>query len=80
MTHQPLRDILCTVKDFNLATANLGSFYEWTLLADLYFGRFLFSEKKKKSTISDVALSILCMQVLHSDLQVIHGDFELFPT
>ena len=30
--------------------------------------------------ISDVVLCVLCMQVLHSDLQVIHGDFQPFST
>ena len=30
--------------------------------------------------ISDVSLCVLCMLVLNSDLQVIHGDFQLFST
>ena len=34
--------------------------------------------KKKKSAISDVDLCVLCMQILHGDLQVIHSDFQLF--
>ena len=48
------------------------------LLADFYFGRFSISEKKKNSVLADEALCVLCMQVLHGDLQVIHGDFQLF--
>ena len=41
---------------------------------------FLKKKKKKKSLISDIALCVLCMLVLHGDLQVIHGDLHLFST
>ena len=47
------------------------------------FGEFIFwqiSRFKQKSAISDVALCVLCTRALHSDLQVIHGDFRLFST
>ena len=59
-----------------------GSKFWWflrvDLLVNLYFGRFLSSEKQ--SVISDVALCVLCMRVLHGDLQVINGGFQLFST
>ena len=43
------------------------------------FGGLSISEKKK-SVISDVALCVLCMWVLHGDLQVIHRSiFNCFP-
>ena len=48
------------------------------LLADFYFGCFLISGKKSK--IFDVALCVLCIRVLHGDLQVIYGDFQLIFT
>ena len=34
----------------------------------------------KKIIISDVALCVLCMQVLHGDLHIIHDDSQLFST
>ena len=67
-------------------TLKFGSSKIWRFLladlsADLYFGRFFISKKKKKkSVISDVAVCVLCMRVLHSDLRVIHGNFQLFST
>ena len=45
---------------------------------DLYFDVFLISKKKKKKAISYVGLCVVCMRVLHGDLQMIHGDFQLF--
>ena len=36
-----------------------------------------FSIPKKKAVISDVALCVECMRVLHSNFHVIHGDFQL---
>ena len=45
------------------------------------FGGFIFWRifdfRKIESAISDITLSVLCRQVLHSDLQVKHGDFLL---
>ena len=67
-----------TVKHFNLAAANFGVFYEVTfwqiyILADFFYFR------KKKSVISAIALFVLCMQILHADLQFIHDYFYCFP-
>ena len=45
---------------------------------DLYFDVFLISKKKTKKAISYVGLCVVCIRVLHGDLQMIHGDFQLF--
>ena len=44
------------------------------------FCQWIFDFWGKKSVISDVALCVLCIRVLHGDLQVIHSDFQLFST
>ena len=67
-----------TVKHFNLMTAN---FYDFIRRS---FDGFVFWRiddfRGKKITSSDVALCVLCMQVLHGDLHIIHDDSQLFST
>ena len=40
----------------------------------------IFNFQETISVISDVAMCVLRMWVLNGDLQVIHGDFQLFST
>ena len=55
------------VKHLILAAANFRGVYGVDLFADFYFRGFF-----------DWVLCVVCMRVLHGNLQVIHGDFQLF--
>lgn len=71
--------IFITVKHLNLAAANFGGLYYWTFWRIYILADFRFPKKnKKKSVITD--RDLLCMRVLHGDLQVKHIDFHLFST
>ena len=48
------------------------------LLADLYFSGFSISDLKKKSVVSDVALCVLYMRVLHVDLHSVLSEYKSF--